>query len=68
MRLENIKNRFGSIKNLFSEDIHPMMQSTLDDETKDYDVTKKKGGKRRKKKTRKKKRKKKRRKKKKTRK
>ena len=57
IRLRNIKNQFNNIKRSFSEDIHPMMQSAMnDDESKDDSVSRKKGGKRRK--TRKKRRKK----------
>ena len=49
IRLRNIKNQFNNIKRSFSEDIHPMMQSVMnDDESKDDSVSRKKGGKRRK--------------------
>ena len=49
IRLRNIKTQFNRIKIDFLQDIHPMMQSTMnDDESKDDSVSRKKGGKRRK--------------------
>ena len=49
IRLRNIKTQFNRIKLNFLQDIHPMMQSAMnDDESKDDSVSRKKGGKRRK--------------------